>query len=455
MLKRLGEFSESSFADGREKLIVDPSVRMADANFPAPFVSGLEYGAPARGTWNIVHVGMLIPEVHQIFVCAQGCLRGVVLTAAEMGASERFSTVVIREHNVLDGDMEDLIIDGVSDILERLPKRPPAVLVYTSCIHHFMGSDLNYVYKVLHERFPDVRFTDCYMNPIMRKSGLTPDQTMRRQLYSLLKDDVITAADRNKRVHMAGGDFALDTDSELYTYLTDNGYEVCQVAKCKDYEEYQQLSQCDCVITTFPAAKVAGDYLESRFNQKHLYLPASFSYEKIDENMALLKDALGLQQPFEHKKAACEAALAKTKAMVGDTQIDIDFTAFPMMLSLTKLLVEHGFNVRRLYTDSFVAAEKEIFDWLQVNAPDIEVYPTVHAAMRVQPRKSENKVLAIGQKAAYFSGTDYFVNVVEGGGFWGYGAILKLADLMCEAFETPKDTRSLIQIKGMGCGNCV
>ena len=57
-----------------------------DASYPAPFVSGLEYASPARGTWNIVHTGMLIPEAHEIFVCAASCLRGVVLTAAEVKA---------------------------------------------------------------------------------------------------------------------------------------------------------------------------------------------------------------------------------------------------------------------------------------------------------------------------------------------------------------------------------
>ncbi len=163
------------------------AVAIKDASFPAPFASGLEYAAPARGTWNIVHVGMLIPQAHQIFVCAQGCLRGVVLTAAEMGAQERFSTVAIEEHNVLEGDLEELLVDGVTDILRRLPKRPPAVLIYTSCIHHFLACDLPLVYQRLGERFPEVDFVDCYMNPIMRKSGLTPDQLMRRQLYAALK----------------------------------------------------------------------------------------------------------------------------------------------------------------------------------------------------------------------------------------------------------------------------
>ena len=95
-------------------------ISIGSASYPSPFPSGLEYSAPARGTWNIVHTGMLIPEAHQVFICAQGCLRGVVLTAAEMGAQERFSTVAVRPENVLNGDMEKLIMDlmvraGVSE----------------------------------------------------------------------------------------------------------------------------------------------------------------------------------------------------------------------------------------------------------------------------------------------------------------------------------------------------
>ena len=152
-----------------------PSVRIADAAFPAPFRSGLEYSSPARGTWNIVHTGMLVPECHEIYVCAAGCLRGVVLTAAEMGLMDRFSTVAIRENNLLDGDMETLVIEGVTDIISKLPKRPPAILVHTSCVHHFTGTDLDLIYRELRERFPDIDFADAYMNPIMRKSGLTPD----------------------------------------------------------------------------------------------------------------------------------------------------------------------------------------------------------------------------------------------------------------------------------------
>ena len=114
MLKKLGEHEIT------EKGAV---IRMGDANFPAPFSGGLEYASPARGTWNIVHTGMLIPEAHEIFVCAASCLRGVVLTAAEMNALDRFSTVEVKENNLLDGNLEELLIDGVSDIINKLEKR--------------------------------------------------------------------------------------------------------------------------------------------------------------------------------------------------------------------------------------------------------------------------------------------------------------------------------------------
>ena len=259
--------------------IVIPGVRIAEADFPAPFRSGLEYSSPARGTWNIVHTGMLIPEAHEIFVCAASCLRGVVLTAAEMDAAHRFSTVEIKESNLLDGDMEYHVIDGVSDILERLPKKPPVVLVYTSCVHHFAGCDLEMVYRELRSRFPDIDFTDCYMNPIMRKSGLTPDQIMRSRLYMLLKE-------REKNEHavaIIGNDLPTRESSELLEVLKAAGLKIHEITSCKTYEEYQEMAEANTYISYNPAAIAGGEMLSERLGGTHLYVPFSFDYEAIDE----------------------------------------------------------------------------------------------------------------------------------------------------------------------------
>ena len=66
--------------------------------------TGLEFNSPAHGNWNIVHTGMLLPESIQIYVCADNCMRGVVLTAAEMNAADRFSFVIVEEEDLLNPD---------------------------------------------------------------------------------------------------------------------------------------------------------------------------------------------------------------------------------------------------------------------------------------------------------------------------------------------------------------
>ena len=93
----------------------DAVVSIKDASYPIPFTQGLEFNSPAHGCWNIVHTGMLIPEAHQIYVCADNCMRGVVLTAAEMHAEDRFSFVIVEEQNLLSGNLEDVTIEGTEN----------------------------------------------------------------------------------------------------------------------------------------------------------------------------------------------------------------------------------------------------------------------------------------------------------------------------------------------------
>ena len=421
------------------------------AAFPAPFRSELEYSCPARGTWNIVHTGFLVPEAHEIFACAAGCLRGVVLTAAEMNAQERFSTIEIRENNVLEGDMEELLIEGVTDILHKLPYKPRAVLLYTSCIHHFIGCDLKLCYARLRERFPDIDFTDCYMNPIMRKSGLTPDQLMRRGLYALLKPRELNP----KKISIIGNNLPTDKSCELFTIAQSAGFSVTEIHDCKNYDEYQAMAEAAFNICYNPVGKAGGEALEKRLGQKLLYLPLSYDYDEITRILGEYASAIGAEAPdWTAEIEKCEDALAHAKEIIGEAPIAIDYTATMRPLSLARLLLTHGFNVKSVYADSFTAEDKPDFLWLQEHAEALQLFATVQVKMRVLPRKTDEKTLAIGQKAAYFTGTPYFVNTVECGGYYGFTGIRQMLALMEDAFLHEKDTRKLIQIKGWGCG-CV
>ncbi len=422
------------------------------ATFPSPFPGGLEYSSPARGTWNIVHTGMLVPQAHEIFVCGASCLRGVVLTAAEMGAGHRFSTIEIREHNLYDGSLESLIVDGVTDILEQMETLPPAVLVYSNCIHHFAGCDLDMVYAQLRSKFPTVDFADCYMDPIMRKSGLTPDQMMRRQLYSLLRPKSLDP----KMAAIIGSDLPTDKNSELYALCALAGVQLKQIHDYKTYQDYQQMAGSSLYLSYYPSGKIAGETLQHRLGGKALHLPVKLDFDSIHSSLTLLADALAVPMPdYTEKRAQCEAALAQTARLLGKTPVAIDYTAFPYPLNLARLLLEHGFHVKRVYADSFPAGEKEDFLWLQAHHPELELYPAVHPRMRFGAAPLNNTFLAIGQKAAHFTGTNHFVNIIQCGGLWGYSAITALCAMIQEAYLEEKDMRRLVTIKGWGCECCL
>ncbi|MCR5782210.1 MAG: nitrogenase component 1 [Clostridia bacterium] len=429
-----------------------PSVAIADAGFPAPFKTGLQYSVPARGGWTIVHVGMLVPEAHEIFVCAAGCLRGVVLSAAEMNLADRFSTVAIEEHNVIDGDMEELFTEGVTDILNRLPALPKAVLLYSSCIHHFMGCDLDMCFDELRSRFPTVDFTDCYMTPTMRNGRLNPDKMMRSRLYSLLREK---PAD-DSVVHLMGNCFSLPDSSDIIRLINKSGRRTVQITDCNTYEQYQELASAGLLITTQAVANQGAEELSERFHRTHIFLPISYDADEIRGRMSKLSEHLGCDYGGDHlAEAKATDALERASEIIGDTPVAIDGTFTERPLSLASLLLDHGFNVKTLFVDSFAESDRRNFERLKTKRPDIQVYPTVDSAMRRFDRNNCGEYFALGQKAAYFTGTSHFVNLIEDAGLYGFDGILRLAGMLEEAALNEKDTESVISVKGLGCESCI
>ncbi len=484
MLERISGKNEFNTKPGAEGLTI------GEALFPVPFKSYLEFNPPAHGTWNIVHTGMLVPEAHIIYVCAAGCLRGVVLTAAEMGTSERFSNISVREHDILGDSMERLIIEGVSDVINRLERRPPAIMIYTSCVHNFMGTDLKYIYKTLRERFPDIDFTDGYMTPIMKKT-MPPDVRTWVSVYSLLhgsppqvpgnvpgrsleadgsrhKPDA-SCLDR-KSVNIIGCDLPLHDSCELIELAREAGIMLREVTKCKTYGEFQEMASSYMNICIQPVGLRAMAEQEVRLGQSGVYLPLTYDYDVIRGQLRALTRELGISEKDWTKAVdACEKAAALAAEAVGDREISIDVSATPRPLGLAKYLTEHGMKVGSLFLDAFNKEEEDEYSWLCENAPEIMIYPVVDPVMRTFKRGtgalggagagefagatggSGAGVVAIGQKAAYFNGTPYFVNIVEGGALYGYDGIACLMDMIAKAAAVEKDTKDIIPRKAIGC----
>ena len=449
MLKRVGS----------REIPEKTEVTIGEASFPAPFPAGLEFNSPAHGNWNIVHTGMLVPEAQQIYVCADNCMRGVVLTAAEMNAADRFSFVIVEEKDLLGGNLEDVTIEGVTDVLNRLHKKPKAVLLFTVCLHHFLGSDLDRIYGELENRFPEIFFMRCFMDPIMQKTGPSPDQKLRHAMYDAVPE---TEADPGC-ITLLGSDFMLDETSDIRRISEQNGLRLRETAACETWKDYQKLGEGSLILDCYPAGKFGVQQQAERLGRPFLYLPGSFDYEEIQEQEGQLVGALEMLKKsqtntgldIEKEIQSCEAALSHAKEIIGDTPVVLDYLFHPRPLGLAKLLLTHGFKVESVYLDSISPEEKDVFFWLKENVPELKLISTIRPEMRVRTRCSENKILAIGQKAAWFTGSRNFVNMVQGGGLYGFDGIRHTAQLMIEAFETEKDPEDLIVRKGWGCESCI
>ena len=324
-----------------------PVIRMADADAGSAFASGLEYNPPVRGMWNIVHMGMLVPKAHQVYACAQGCLRGVILTAAEMNQLDRLSWISLTEEDMFNGTLESSLVEGVSEIIEKLGTHPPMIPLFLSCMHLFAGCDFDSVLADLSARYPDITFVDCYMTPTMRLT-ISPVAQCSRQLYMGLQP----LPQNPKAVNLIGCDRPTDEHSELLRIIRGAGLILHDLPLCKTYAEYLQMAESKLNIAYLPTAHAALDALEEKLGIPQLYLPARFDFDGLRENYRMLCDALEIACPdFSDEAAAADAALRAAKDTIGGTAVAIDYTAVSRPFELAKLLCEYGFNVKYIVAE--------------------------------------------------------------------------------------------------------
>lgn len=426
------------------------AVPISQAAFPNPFNPGLEYNTPEHSHWNIVHIGMQLPESCQIYICGDNCMRGVVMTAAEMAASDRFAMVLLQDQDLLDSDLTQVTLRGIEDCIEKWQTHPKAVLVFPVCLHHFMGTDMDQVYEILEEKYPDIFWLKCWMDPIMQKRGTTPDERerleMTRPLYDL-PEDLSQANLIGMDVPLAGA-----AENDLTALFKRGGIQLNEISKCQDFETYRQTGAAGLELYISSFSKLAAEGLAKRLKRPCLFMDALWNEDEIDPALYALGDFYGwdLAAWLETRKAQAEEAVQFAKAQIGGMPIAIDTVGVLRPLSLARMLTAHGFNVVRLYADGFSEAEHEDYLWLKEHAGNLTICSTLRPEMRRWPEPKE-KVLAIGPRAAWFEKSPTFVQMIENGGLWGYGAWIGLMKSMMDACAHPKAVKPVITQKGWGC----
>ncbi len=411
---------------------------------------GLSYASPVRGVWNIVNIGALVPQCHEIFVCPTSCLRGVVLTTAEMGRPDLMSTITVGEDNLLEGDMEEALQRGAERVIAELPEKPRAMLIYTSCIHHFLAVNYQRVYRVLRKKYPDIDFIDCYMDPIMRRKS-PPVPSLWRQIHRLLKK---TETPDPRQVNLVGNCFVHGEDCDLYTWLTGQGIRVMDLNTCPDYDTFLRMNRSSVNFTFHNTAARAGKDMKIRLGQEWMPMACGYDFDEWDRDLsracAVLKVPAPGKEEIAFQRAETEKEIGETGRALADWRISVDYTAVDRPLELALFLLNRGFRVESVFVDVFTEP-RETFEALRERKPDLKIYQSVGWNIRRMERGHEGSLLAVGQKSAYFNETDNFVNIIENDGMYGYRGLRRLMREMREAAAQKKPMRELVQVKG-GCG---
>ena len=423
--------------------------KIADMVYETPLDEGLNYASPVRGAWNIVHIGTLVPQSHQIFVCPTSCLRGVVLTTAELGAMDRLSTIAVGEDNILEGDMEERLYLGTKRVLDALPERPRMVMVFTSCIHHFMAVNYQRIYKILRKEYPEIDFIDAYMDPIMRKKT-PPIPCLFRQMHRVWQKGEKKAGHASFLAMM----FPLTEHCDLYAHLVKNNITVHQLPLLKDYDSFKAMANSQVNFIFHKYSLLAAKDVSLRLDTPYLMMRGTYDYDEIDADMAQACRALGIpevsKEQIEEERRLTEEAVEAVRKQLGDTPVAIDYTAVDQPLNLALYLLRHGFNVETVFLDT-INEDRSVFEALQKEKGDLEISAASNWNMRAMDRHHEGKIVAIGQKAAYFNDTDYFIDIVDQAGLYGYRGIRELMRLLAEANAETKNMKELVSIKGWGC----
>ncbi len=411
------------------------------------FQEGLLYSNPCRGLWNIVHLATQVPGSHQIYVCPTSCLRGVVLTTAEMGVFDRLSTITVGEDNILEGDLEERILYGTRKILNTLNRKPTVVFIFTSCIHHFMAANYQRVYKILRNEYPTISFIDAYMDPIMRKKT-PPLPCLQRQIYRVLQPTDL----KENQCNFIDNWFH-PNNNDLYDHLLENGVIVKDLSQQSTYASYLEMNQSAVNFSFHQFGKLAYKDMFYRLKQNYLYLSNVFDYDKIDEGMDQACELMHISKKaklqISKERKDTENIINQLSVLLKGTMISIDQSAIENPISLALFLELHYIKVHSIFLDGLHEDENQLKQLTKIN-PKIKIYPIESCVMRQIQRESSN-IVAIGQQAAYFLNTPHFVDIIFQAGMYGYKGIRYLCSLIEDAYMNSKDIQTIVSHKGWRC----
>ncbi len=376
-------------------------------NLPSELQSGchLIYSSPATLAFNspgaegfgVKRAGLAIPDSVMLLVAPGCCGRNTSLISRMPEYDHRFFYLMMDETDVVTGRHLKKIPQAVQEVVESLSKRPSVVMICITCVDALLGTDMERVCRRAEEQV-GLPVRPCYMYALTREGRKPPMVHVRQSLYSLLEPRKKKATS----VNILGFFAPLQDDCELYDLLQSIGVrQIREISRCKDYAEYQCMSEANFNLVLNPEARFAARDFEERLQIPSIELRRLYQIEKIRSQYRALGAALGtafrdevmyqetLEAIARFREKHPRLTFALGECMNGDP--------FELAVALTQM----GDSVSEIYgtvtDENFVYVQR-----LAELAPELRVYSNLEPTMLNYDCSEAHADVTIGKDAGYY-----------------------------------------------------
>ena len=340
---------------------------------------------------------------------------------------DRFYYLLMDETDIVTGRHLKKIPKAVAEICEGLEKKPSVVMICITCVDALLGTDMERVCRKA-EEVAGLPVKPCYMYALTREGRKPPMVHVRQSIYSLLE----SKKKKGNVVNLLGYFSPLVDDCELYDLLHDAGVKtIHEISRCKDYAEYQTMSEANFNLVLHPEARFAAEDFHDRLKIPYIELRRLYQIDKIASQYRAFGAALGVTFDDEKPRRAAENAVAKFKEKHPEASFAVGewMNGDPFELALA--LVRYGFRVPEIY--GTLSGENFIYvKQLAALSPETKVFSNLEPTMLYYDGTDSGVTLTIGKDAGYYHKN--CPNVLWNGERqpYGYAGVRRLFEALAE-----------------------
>lgn len=357
----------------------------------------LAFNSPGAEGFGVKRAGLAVPDSIMLIVAPGCCGRNTSLISSMREYDNRFFYLMMDETDIVTGRHLKKIPKAVKEICDCCEKKPSVVMICITCVDALLGTDMERVCRKAEEKV-DIPVRPCYMYALTREGRKPPMVHVRQSLYSLLEPQ----KKKGNVVNLLGFFSPLVDDCEMYELLQQAGVKtIHKISRCKDYEEYQTMSQANFNLVLHPEARFAAEDFHDRLKIPFIELRRLYQTDKIENQYRALGQVLGVSFDQEVYKKAAEEAVERFREVCPDASFAVGECMNGDPFELALALVRYGFQVPEIY--GTITAENFVYiRHLAELSPDTKVFSNMEPTMLYYDPSGSGVNLTIGKDAGYY-----------------------------------------------------